>query len=151
MLSFQLLATEGRARRGRLTLNHGVVETPVFMPVGTYGTVKGVMPRSLVEMGAEIILGNTFHLWLRPGTEVLKQFGGLHRFEAWERPILTDSGGFQVWSLGEMRKISEEGVKFASPVNGDKLLLTPEVSMQIQTVLNSDIVMQFDECSPYES
>ena len=151
MLSFQLLATEGRARRGRITLNHGVVETPVFMPVGTYGTVKGVMPRSLLEMGAEIILGNTFHLWLRPGTEVLKQFGGLHRFEAWDKPILTDSGGFQVWSLGEMRKISEEGVKFASPVNGDKLLLTPEVSMQIQTVLNSDIVMQFDECTPYES
>ena len=151
MLSFQLLATEGRARRGRITLNHGVVETPVFMPVGTYGTVKGVMPSSLLEMGAEIILGNTFHLWLRPGTEVLKQFGGLHRFEAWDKPILTDSGGFQVWSLGEMRKISEEGVKFASPVNGDKLLLTPEVSMQIQTVLNSDIVMQFDECTPYES
>ena len=151
MLSFQLLATEGCARRGRITLNHGVVETPVFMPVGTYGTVKGVMPRSLLEMGAEIILGNTFHLWLRPGTEVLKQFGGLHRFEAWDKPILTDSGGFQVWSLGEMRKISEEGVKFASPVNGDKLLLTPEVSMQIQTVLNSDIVMQFDECTPYES
>ena len=151
MLSFQLLATEGCARRGRITLNHGVVETPVFMPVGTYGTVKGVMPRSLLEMGAEIILGNTFHLWLRPGTEVLKQFGGLHRFEAWNKPILTDSGGFQVWSLGEMRKISEEGVKFASPVNGDKLLLTPEVSMQIQTVLNSDIVMQFDECTPYES
>ena len=151
MLSFELLATEGRARRGRITLNHGVVETPVFMPVGTYGTVKGVMPRSLVEMGAEIILGNTFHLWLRPGTEVLKQFGGLHRFEAWDKPILTDSGGFQVWSLGEMRKISEQGVKFASPVNGDKLLLTPEVSMQIQTVLNSDIVMQFDECTPYDT
>jgi len=151
MLSFELLATEGRARRGRLTLNHGVVETPVFMPVGTYGTVKGMLPRSLEEMGAEIILGNTFHLWLRPGVEVLKKFGGLHRFEAWSKPILTDSGGFQVWSLGEMRKISEEGVKFASPINGDKLLLTPEVSMQIQTVLNSDIVMQFDECTPYES
>ena len=151
MLTFELVATEGRARRGRMTLNHGVVQTPVFMPVGTYGTVKGVMPRSLVEMGAEIILGNTFHLWLRPGVEVLKKFGGLHRFEAWTQPILTDSGGFQVWSLGEMRKISEEGVKFASPVNGDKLLLTPEVSMQIQSVLNSDIVMQFDECTPYES
>ncbi|MDE2456375.1 MAG: tRNA guanosine(34) transglycosylase Tgt, partial [Burkholderiales bacterium] len=141
----------GRARRGRLTLNHGSVETPVFMPVGTYGSVKGVMPRSLEEMGAEIILGNTFHLWMRPGLDVLRKFGGLHRFEAWERPILTDSGGFQVWSLGEMRKISEEGVKFASPVNGDKLFLTPEVSMQIQTVLNSDIVMQFDECTPYET
>ncbi len=151
MLNFDLLKTEGHARRGRLTLNHGVVETPVFMPVGTYGTVKGVMPRSLQEMGAQIILGNTFHLWLRPGLDVLKTFGGLHRFESWPGPILTDSGGFQVWSLGEMRKISEEGVKFASPVNGDKLFLTPEVSMQIQRVLNSDIVMQFDECTPYET
>lgn len=151
MLKFDLLKTEGLARRGRLTLNHGVVETPVFMPVGTYGTVKGVMPSSLDEMGAQIILGNTFHLWLRPGTEILEQFGGLHRFEGWSKPILTDSGGFQVWSLGEMRKISEEGVKFASPVNGDKLFLTPETSMQIQRVLNSDIVMQFDECTPYET
>jgi queuine tRNA-ribosyltransferase len=151
MLHFDLLKTQGHARRGRLRLNHGVVETPVFMPVGTYGTVKGVMPRSLQEMGAEIILGNTFHLWMRPGLDVLRQFGGLHRFEGWPRPMLTDSGGFQVWSLGEMRKISEEGVRFASPVNGDKLFLTPEVSMQIQTVLNSDIVMQFDECTPYES
>ncbi len=151
MLSFDLLATDGLARRGRLTLNHGVVETPIFMPVGTYGTVKGVMPASLEEMGAQIILGNTFHLWLRPGLDVLRQFGGLHRFEAWPRPILTDSGGFQVWSLGAMRKISEEGVKFASPVNGDKLFLTPEVSMQVQHVLNSDIVMQFDECTPYET
>ncbi|MBC7730397.1 MAG: tRNA guanosine(34) transglycosylase Tgt [Bacteriovorax sp.] len=151
MLTFDLLKTDGHARRGRLTLNHGVVETPVFMPVGTYGTVKGVMPASLEAMGAQIILGNTFHLWLRPGIEVLTQFGGLHRFEAWNRPILTDSGGFQVWSLGEMRKISEEGVKFASPVNGDKLFLTPEISMQIQRVLNSDIVMQFDECTPYET
>ena len=151
MLIFDLLKTEGHARRGRLTLNHGVVETPVFMPVGTYGTVKGVMPTSLEAMGAQIILGNTFHLWLRPGLDVLKQFGGLHRFEAWTKPILTDSGGFQVWSLGEMRKISEEGVKFASPVNGDKLFLTPEVSMQVQRVLNSDIVMQFDECTPYET
>ena len=150
MLSFELLGTQGQARRGRLRLNHGVVETPVFMPVGTYGTVKGVMPRSLEEMGAQIILGNTFHLWLRPGLDVLRQFDGLHRFESWTRPILTDSGGFQVWSLGEMRKISEEGVRFASPVNGDKLFLTPEVSMQIQHVLNSDIVMQFDECTPYE-
>ena len=154
MLKFDLLKTEGQARRGRLTLNHGVVETPVFMPVGTCGTVKGVMPRSLQEMGAEIILGNTFHLWMRPGLDVIQQFGGLHRFEGWPRPMLTDSGGFQVWSLGgtdgKGRKISEEGVRFASPVNGDKLFLTPEVSMQIQTVLNSDIVMQFDECTPYE-
>ena len=149
MLNFELLKTEGLARRGRLTLNHGVVETPIFMPVGTYGTVKGVMPRSLEEMGAQIILGNTFHLWMRPGLDIMKQFGGLHRFESWNKPILTDSGGFQVWSLGEMRKISEEGVRFSSPVNGDKLFLTPEVSMQIQTILNSDIVMQFDECTPY--
>ena len=153
MLRFDLLATDpaSHARRGRLTLNHGVVETPIFMPVGTYGTVKGVMPRSLHEMGAQIILGNTFHLWMRPGLDVMQAFGGLHGFEQWHKPILTDSGGFQVWSLGEMRKISEEGVKFASPVNGDKLFLTPEVSMQIQTVLNSDIVMQFDECTPYET
>ena len=151
MLQFELLKTDGHARRGRLTLNHGVIETPIFMPVGTCGTVKGVMPQSLDAMGAQIILGNTFHLWLRPGLDVVKQFGGLHRFEAWHKPILTDSGGFQVWSLGEMRKISEEGVRFASPVNGDKLFLTPEVSMQIQTVLNSDVVMQFDECTPYET
>jgi queuine tRNA-ribosyltransferase len=148
---FQLSARDGLARRGRLRLAHGSVETPAFMPVGTYGTVKGVMPSSLDEMGAQIILGNTFHLWLRPGLDILKQFGGLHRFENWHKPILTDSGGFQVWSLGEMRKISEEGVKFASPVNGDKLFLTPEVSMQVQTALNSDIVMQFDECTPYET
>jgi len=151
MLTFELLHTEDLARRGRLTLNHGVVETPVFMPVGTYGSVKGVLPASLEAMGAQIILGNTFHLWLRPGLDVVQQFGGLHRFEGWPMPILTDSGGFQVWSLGEMRKISEEGVKFASPVNGDKLFLTPETSMQIQRVLNSDIVMQFDECTPYET
>ncbi|MFN4266342.1 MAG: tRNA guanosine(34) transglycosylase Tgt [Aquabacterium sp.] len=149
MLKFDLLKTEGLARRGRMTLNHGVVETPIFMPVGTYGTVKGVMPKSLEDMGAQIILGNTFHLWMRPGLDIMQQFGGLHQFEAWNKPILTDSGGFQVWSLGEMRKISEEGVRFASPVNGDKLFLTPEVSMQIQTILNSDIVMQFDECTPY--
>jgi len=155
MLHFDLLTTEGHARRGRLTLNHGVVETPIFMPVGTYGTVKGVLPQSLLEMNAQIILGNTFHLWMRPGLDVLRQFGGLHRFEGWNKPILTDSGGFQVWSLGGAdgrgRKITEEGVHFASPVNGDKLFLTPEVSMQIQAVLNSDIVMQFDECTPYET
>ncbi len=159
MLKFDLLKTDvatgghagSHARRGRLTLNHGVVETPIFMPVGTYGTVKGVMPRSLEDMGAQIILGNTFHLWMRPGQDVMSSFGGLHQFEKWNKPILTDSGGFQVWSLGEMRKISEEGVRFASPVNGDKLFLTPEISMQIQTTLNSDIVMQFDECTPYET
>jgi queuine tRNA-ribosyltransferase len=152
MLNFQLLTTDPttHARRGTLTLNHGPVQTPIFMPVGTYGTVKGVMPRSLHEMGAQIILGNTFHLWMRPGLDVMAQFGGLHGFENWHKPILTDSGGFQVWSLGEMRKISEEGVRFSSPVNGDKLFLTPEVSMQIQTTLNSDIVMQFDECTPYD-
>ena len=151
MLTFELLAQEGLARRGRLRLNHGVVDTPVFMPVGTYGTVKGVAPQSLLDMGAQIILGNTFHLWLRPGLDVLAAFKGLHAFEAWQRPILTDSGGFQVWSLGAMRKISEEGVRFASPVNGDKLFLTPEVSMQVQTALGSDIAMQFDECTPYET
>lgn len=161
MLTFELLNNDpatadgaylgSHARRGRLTLNHGVVETPIFMPVGTYGTVKGVMPQSLKDMNAQIILGNTFHLWMRPGLDVVEKFGGLHQFEKWDKPILTDSGGFQVWSLGEMRKISEEGVKFASPVNGDKLFLTPEISMQIQTTLNSDIVMQFDECTPYLS
>ena len=153
MLEFELLQTDpaSHARRGRLRLNHGVVETPIFMPVGTYGTVKGVTPTSLEAMGAQIILGNTFHLWMRPGLDVMAAFGGLHAFEKWTKPILTDSGGFQVWSLGEMRKISEEGVKFSSPVNGDKLFLTPEISMQIQTVLNSDIVMQFDECTPYIS
>ncbi len=151
MLKFDVLASAGHARRGRLTLNHGVVETPIFMPVGTYGTVKGVLPQSLHDMGAQIILGNTFHLWLRPGLEVISACRGLHGFEGWHKPILTDSGGFQVWSLGAMRKISEEGVKFASPVNGDKLFLTPEVSMQVQTVLDSDIVMQFDECTPYET
>jgi queuine tRNA-ribosyltransferase len=151
MLTFELLARDGAARRGRLTLRHGVVETPVFMPVGTYGSVKGVGPAELEAMGAQIILGNTFHLWLRPGLEVVRTFGGLHRFENWPRPILTDSGGFQVWSLGDLRTIGEEGVKFASPVNGDRLFLTPEVSMQIQRGLDSDIVMQFDECTPYET
>ena len=153
MLQFDLLTTDpaSHARRGRLTLNHGAIQTPIFMPVGTYGTVKGVMPRSLHEMGAQIILGNTFHLWMRPGLDVVKGFGGLHEFEQWRKPILTDSGGFQVWSLGAMRKITEDGVHFASPVNGDKLFLSPEVSMQIQTALNSDIVMQLDECTPYET
>ncbi|WP_288093289.1 tRNA guanosine(34) transglycosylase Tgt [Thiomonas sp.] len=150
MLQFTVHHTAGQARRGTLTLNHGVIDTPQFMPVGTYGTVKGITPEGLKAAGAQIILGNTFHLWLRPGLDVVRQFGGLHRFIGWDAPILTDSGGFQVWSLGAMRKISEEGVRFASPVNGDKLFLTPEVSMQIQTVLGSDIVMQFDECTPYD-
>jgi queuine tRNA-ribosyltransferase len=150
MLSFEVLATEGQARRGRLGLSHGTVETPVFMPVGTYGSVKGVLPSALEAMDAEIILGNTFHLWLRPGLDVLARFGGLHRFEAWPRPILSDSGGFQVWSLGANAKVSEQGVAFQSPVNGDKLLLTPELSMQIQRVLDSDIAMQLDECTAYQ-
>ena len=148
-MSFELLATDGKARRGRLTFPRGVVETPAFMPVGTYGTVKGMLPRDVEGIGAQIILGNTFHLWLRPGMEVIKKHGDLHDFMQWQGPILTDSGGFQVFSLGAMRKIKEEGVHFRSPVNGDKLFLTPEESMRIQTVLNSDIVMIFDECTPY--
>ena len=150
MLNFKLIKTDGKARRGRLTLNHGVVETPIFMPVGTYGSVKAMSPVELNDIGAQIILGNTFHLWLRPGLDVVSKFDGLHRFIGWNKPVLTDSGGFQVFSLGAMRKITEEGVKFASPINGDKLFLSPEISMQIQRVLNSDIVMQFDECTPYE-
>jgi queuine tRNA-ribosyltransferase len=150
MNHFDLTHTDGEARRGQLTLNHGVVQTPIFMPVGTYGAVKAMSPRELTEIGSQIILGNTFHLWLRPGTQVIEQFGGLHGFNQWHGPILTDSGGFQVFSLGEMRKISEEGVHFSSPINGDKLFLTPEVSMQIQTSLNSDVVMIFDECTPYK-
>ncbi len=150
MLNFELITTDGNARRGRVTLNHGVVETPIFMPVGTYGSVKAMSPLELNEIGAQIILGNTFHLWLRPGLEVVKTHEGLHRFMGWDKPILTDSGGFQVFSLGELRKITEEGVTFASPVNGDKLFLSPEISMQIQRTLNSDIVMQFDECTPYQ-
>ena len=149
-MKFTLLKTDGHARRGRLELAHGVIETPIFMPVGTYGSVKAMSPDELREIDAQIILGNTFHLWLRPGLEVIRKFGGLHRFMAWDRPILTDSGGFQVFSLGAMRKITEEGVKFASPINGDRLFLSPEISMQIQRVLNADIVMQFDECTPYE-
>ena len=154
MLEFTLLKTDSsglsHARRGRLKLNHGVVETPIFMPVGTYGSVKAMSPLELNEIDAQIILGNTFHLWLRPGTTVLDKFGGLHGFMGWQKPILTDSGGFQVFSLGAMRKITEEGVKFASPIDGSKLFLSPEISMQIQKSLNSDIVMQFDECTPYE-
>jgi queuine tRNA-ribosyltransferase len=149
-LEFKLLATDGGARRGRLTLAHGTVETPVFMPVGTYGTVKAMAPDELAAMDAEIVLGNTFHLWLRPGLDVLQAHGGLHRFMNWQRPLLTDSGGFQVFSLGKLRKISEEGVQFASPVNGDRLFLTPEESMRIQSVLDSDIAMVFDECTPFE-
>ena len=150
MLTFDTLATDGQARLGRLTLNHGSLETPIFMPVGTYGAVKGMAPADLTAVGAKIILGNTFHLWLRPGVPVFQKFGGLHAFNGWNGPILTDSGGFQVWSLGALRKISEEGVRFASPINGDKLLLTPERSIEVQTALNSDIAMVFDECTPYE-
>ncbi len=149
-MKYTLLKTDGLARRGRLEVAHGTIETPIFMPVGTYGSVKAMSPDELREIDAQIILGNTFHLWLRPGLDVIGKFGGLHRFIGWDRPILTDSGGFQVFSLGAMRKITEEGVKFASPVNGDRLFLSPEISMQIQRVLNSDIVMQFDECTPYE-
>jgi queuine tRNA-ribosyltransferase len=148
-MNFELLATDGAARRGRLELAHGSIETPVFMPVGTYGTVKAMTPQSLNDIGAQICLGNTFHLWLRPGLEVVREFGGLHKFMGWNKPILTDSGGFQVFSLGELRKITEDGVKFSSPIDGAKLFLTPEESMRIQHVLNSDIVMIFDECTPY--
>jgi queuine tRNA-ribosyltransferase len=147
---FGLIATDGRARRGALELAHGTVQTPVFMPVGTYGAVKTMAPRDLEEVGAQIILGNTFHLWLRPGTEVMDRLGGLHGFNGWRRPILTDSGGFQVWSLGAMRRITEEGVRFASPIDGSQRLLTPEESMRIQRSLNSDVAMVFDECTPYE-
>ena len=137
------------ARRGTLTLAHGSVQTPAFMPVGTYGTVKGMLPKDIDAIGADIILGNTFHLWLRPTTAVIDTFAGLHDFIGWQKPILTDSGGFQVFSLGAMRKISEEGVYFRSPIDGAKVFLSPEISMQIQRSLNSDIVMQFDECTPY--
>ncbi|MGA7179249.1 MAG: tRNA guanosine(34) transglycosylase Tgt [Thiobacillaceae bacterium] len=148
-MRFELLATDGAARRGRLHLAHGTVETPAFMPVGTYGTVKAMSPCELKKIGTQILLGNTFHLWLRPGLEVIETFGGLHRFMGWNGPVLTDSGGFQVFSLGALRKITEDGVRFASPINGDKMFLTPEESMRIQRVLNSDIVMIFDECTPY--
>src|SRR3954452_15846972 len=140
-MHFEVLATAGAARRGRLTLAHGTVETPVFMPVGTYGTVKAMAPHELVEIGAQIVLGNTFHLWLRPGLDVIAKHGGLHRFMGWDGPILTDSGGFQVFSLGALRKIAEEVVKFASPINGDALFLSPEISMEIQKTLNSDVAM----------
>ncbi len=148
-MRFKLFHRDGAARRGTLELAHGRVDTPVFMPVGTYGSVKAMSPEELEQIGAQIVLGNTFHLWLRPGLEVIERFGGLHRFMGWEHPILTDSGGFQVFSLGPLRKLSEEGVKFASPVNGDRLLLTPEESMRIQRVLDADIAMVFDECTPF--
>ena len=148
-MKFDLVATDGRARRGRLHLRRGAVETPVFMPVGTYGTVKAMTPEELTGLGAQIVLGNTFHLMLRPGTAVIRAHGGLHGFMHWAGPILTDSGGFQVFSLAELRKLTEEGVHFRSPVNGDPVFLSPEISMQVQTALDSDIVMAFDECPPY--
>jgi len=148
-IKFELLATDGLARRGRLTLAHGVVETPVFMPVGTYGAVKGMRPADLESDGTQILLGNTFHLWLRPGLEVISTHGGLHDFIGWHRPILTDSGGFQVFSLGDLRKISEDGVTFRSPIDGSSCFLSPEEAMRIQQVLNSDVVMAFDECTPF--
>ncbi|MCM2129911.1 tRNA guanosine(34) transglycosylase Tgt [Larsenimonas sp. GH3-8] len=148
-MTFETSATDGRARRGRLTFSRGTVETPAFMPVGTYGTVKGMSPERIKAIGAEIILGNTFHLWLRPGTEVIEAHGDLHDFAQWDKPILTDSGGFQVFSLGEMRKITEQGVHFRSPVDGSKVFMGPEESMAIQRSLGSDIVMIFDECTPY--
>ena len=148
-MQFEHLASDGQARRGRLQFPRGKVETPAFMPVGTYGTVKGMLPRDIREIGAEIILGNTFHLWLRPGTDIIEQHGDLHDFMGWDGPILTDSGGFQVFSLGEMRKITEQGVTFRSPVDGAKVFLDPETSMAIQRSLGADIVMIFDECTPY--
>lgn len=148
-MRFEILASDGQARRGRLHFAHGSVETPVFMPVGTYGSVKAMSPADLQAVGARIVLGNTFHLWLRPGLEVIAAHGGLHRFMGWDAPILTDSGGFQVFSLGDLRKISEDGVGFRSPVNGDLCFLSPEESMRIQRALNSDVAMIFDECTPY--
>jgi len=149
LLSFELLKSSGKARRARLSFPRGTIETPAFMPVGTYGTVKAVKPEEVKALGAEIILGNTFHLMLRPGTEIIKAHGDLHDFMNWDKPILTDSGGFQVFSLAKMRKITEEGVHFQSPVNGSKVFLSPEVSMQVQKDLGSDIVMIFDECTPH--
>ena len=148
-MQFNVSATDGKARRGEMTFPRGTVQTPAFMPVGTYGTVKGMLPRDIVEIGAEMILGNTFHLMLRPGTEVIKEHGDLHDFTQWQGPILTDSGGFQVFSLGDMRKISEEGVKFQSPIDGSPVFIDPETSMQVQADLGSDVVMIFDECTPY--
>jgi len=148
-MEFEVTAHCGAARRGRLSLAHGDVGTPVFMPVGTYGTVKAMAPSELESLGAEIVLGNTFHLWLRPGLDVIAAHGGLHRFMGWRRPILTDSGGFQVFSLGPLRKVQEEGVAFASPIDGDRLFLTPELSIEVQRTLGADIAMVFDECTPY--
>jgi queuine tRNA-ribosyltransferase len=148
-LKYQLLASSGAARRGRIQFERGVIDTPQFMPVGTYGTVKAMTPEELRGAGAQIILGNTFHLMLRPGEEIVRRLGGLHRFMHWDGPILTDSGGFQVWSLAELRKLSEEGVEFASPINGDRIFLSPERSIEVQLALGSDIIMQFDECTPY--
>ncbi len=147
-MNFAVSATDGKARRGEMTFPRGKVQTPAFMPVGTYGTVKGMLPKDIVEIGAEIILGNTFHLMLRPGTEVIKAHGDLHDFTQWQGPILTDSGGFQVFSLGDMRKITEEGVKFKSPIDGSPVFIDPETSMQVQADLGSDVVMIFDECTP---
>ena len=148
-MQFELDTTDGKARRGRLRFPRGVVETPAFMPVGTYGTVKGMLPKDIEAIGADIVLGNTFHLMLRPGTEVIEAHGDLHNFMQWQKPILTDSGGFQVFSLGKMRKITEEGVTFQSPINGSKVFMGPEESMAVQKSLGSDIVMIFDECTPY--
>ncbi len=148
-MEFKIHATCGKSRLGELHFERGVVRTPAFMPVGTYGTVKGLSPEEVREIGADIILGNTFHLWLRPGCEVMRKHGDLHDFMQWKRPILTDSGGFQVFSLGALRKIKEEGVYFQNPINGDKIFLSPEVSMQVQYDLGSDIVMIFDECTPF--
>ncbi len=148
-MQFNVTHTDGEARRGTLTLNHGVVQTPIFMPCGTYGSVKALSPQTLEDIGVQILLGNTFHLFLRPGTTVIEKLGGLHGFMSWDKPILTDSGGFQVFSLGDLRKITEQGVTFKSPINGDEIFLSPEASMQIQMALNSDIAMVFDECTPY--
>ncbi len=148
-MTFEKLGEDGKARRGRLTFPRGTVETPAFMPVGTYGTVKGMLPRDVEATGAQIILGNTFHLMLRPGTEIIRLHGDLHDFMQWQGPILTDSGGFQVFSLGKMRKITEQGVSFRSPVDGSKVFIDPERSMEVQRELGSDIVMIFDECTPY--
>jgi queuine tRNA-ribosyltransferase len=148
-MRFDVLSRDGAARRGRITFGRGTIETPAFMPVGTYGSVKAMTPEELVELGAEIILGNTFHLLLRPGIDVIRAHGGLHGFMHWRRPILTDSGGFQVWSLKTLRKISERGVEFRSPVNGDLIELTPERSIEMQHALGADIVMVFDECTEY--
>ena len=148
-MQFELDGTDGLARRGRLRFPRGLVETPCFMPVGTYGTVKGILPRDIEATGAQIVLGNTFHLYLRPGTAVIRAHGDLHDFMRWKGPILTDSGGFQVFSLGDLRKITEEGVTFRSPIDGSKVFLNPEVAIQVQRELGSDVVMIFDECTPY--